>query len=90
MAQRLSNLKVGETVKFGKRWGKRTRMVITDKAHTGFPTNSVQLTNLYCDDTLGTLEAGKKANLIITRPIPSLAFMSYSHQTPIIERVLIR
>ena len=51
MAQRLSNLKVGETVKFGKRWGKRTRMVITDKAHTGFPTNSVQLTNLYCDDT---------------------------------------
>jgi imidazolonepropionase len=40
-------------------------------------------------DTLGSITVGKKANLIITKPIPSLAFMSYSHQTPIIERVII-
>ena len=38
---------------------------------------------------LGSITVGKKANLIITKPIPSLAFIPYSHQTPIIERVLI-
>lgn len=51
MAQRLSTLSVGDTVKFGTRWGKRTRFVITDKNHYGFPSNSVQLSNLLCDDT---------------------------------------
>ena len=40
-------------------------------------------------DILGSITIGKKANLIITRPIPSLAFIPYSHQTPIIERVII-
>jgi len=40
-------------------------------------------------DTLGSITIGKKANLIITKPIPSLAFIPYSHQTPIIERVII-
>ena len=40
-------------------------------------------------DSLGSITIGKKANLIITRPIPSLAFISYSHQTPIIEKVII-
>ena len=39
-------------------------------------------------DTLGSITIGKKANLIITRPIPSLAFIPYSHQTPIIEKVI--
>ena len=40
-------------------------------------------------DILGSITVGKKANLIITRPIPSLAFIPYSHQTPIIERVIL-
>jgi len=40
-------------------------------------------------DILGSITIGKKANLIITNPIPSLAFIPYSHQTPIIERVII-
>jgi len=40
-------------------------------------------------DILGSVTIGKKANLIITRPIPSLAFIPYSHQTPIIEKVII-
>ena len=40
-------------------------------------------------DTLGSITKGKKANLIITKPIPSLAFIPYSHQTPIIEKVII-
>ena len=40
-------------------------------------------------DSLGSITVGKKANLIITKPLPSLAFMSYSHQTPIISHVII-
>ncbi len=40
-------------------------------------------------DILGSITPGKKANLIITKPISSLAFIPYSHQTPIISRVLI-
>lgn len=40
-------------------------------------------------DVLGSITVGKKANLIITRQIPSLAFIPYSHQTPIIEKVII-
>ncbi len=40
-------------------------------------------------DILGSITVGKKANLIITRPVPSLAFIPYSHQTPVIEKVLL-
>ena len=40
-------------------------------------------------DTLGSITIGKKASLIITKPIPSLAFIPYSHQTPIIEKVIV-
>ena len=40
-------------------------------------------------DTLGSITIGKKGNLIITKPLPSLAFIPYSHQTPIIEKVII-
>ena len=40
-------------------------------------------------DILGSVTVGKKANLIITRPVPSLAFIPYSHQTPVIEQVLL-
>ena len=40
-------------------------------------------------DTLGSITIGKKASLIITKPIPSLAFIPYSHQTPIIEKVIL-
>ena len=40
-------------------------------------------------DQLGSITVGKKANLIITKPVPSLAFIPYSHQTPVIEKVLL-
>ena len=40
-------------------------------------------------DILGSITIGKKANLIITRPVPSLAFIPYSHQTPVIEKVIL-
>ena len=38
---------------------------------------------------LGSITIGKKANLIITKPVPSLAFIPYSHQTPIINKVIL-
>ena len=38
---------------------------------------------------LGSITIGKKANLIITKPVPSLAFIPYSHQTPVIEHVIL-
>lgn len=40
-------------------------------------------------DRLGSITRGKKASLIITRSIPSLAFIPYSHQTPFIERIIV-
>ena len=40
-------------------------------------------------DQLGSITVGKKANLIITKQLPSLAFIPYSHQTPIIEKVIL-
>lgn len=40
-------------------------------------------------DVLGSITVGKKANLIITKPIPSLAFIPYSHQTPVIETIIL-
>ena len=40
-------------------------------------------------DQLGSITVGKKANLIITKPVPSLAFIPYSHQTPVIDRIIL-
>ena len=41
------------------------------------------------EDEAGSITKGKRANLIITRPLPSLAFIPYCHQTPFIERIII-
>ena len=38
----------------------------------------------------GSITRGKMANFYITKPLPSLAFMPYAHQTPIIERVILK
>lgn len=40
-------------------------------------------------EKVGSITIGKKANLIITKPLPSLAFIPYSHQTPIIKQVIL-
>lgn len=40
-------------------------------------------------DKVGSITIGKKANLIITKPLPSLAFIPYSHQTPIIKQIIL-
>lgn len=39
-------------------------------------------------DKLGSITIGKKAKLIITERIPSLAFIPYSHQTPFIKQII--
>ena len=41
-------------------------------------------------DTIGSITPGKLANLIITRPVPSLAYLPYAFGTDHIERVMIR
>jgi imidazolonepropionase len=38
---------------------------------------------------LGSITIGKKANLIITRPIPSLAYLPYSFGHNLVDRVMI-
>ena len=38
----------------------------------------------------GSITRGKMANFYITKPLPSLAFMPYAHQTPIIERIVLK
>ena len=38
----------------------------------------------------GSITVGKKANLFITRPIPSLAYLPYSFGTNLIDKVMIK
>jgi imidazolonepropionase len=38
---------------------------------------------------LGSITAGKKANLIVTKPIPSLAYLPYSFGSNLIERTML-
>ena len=39
--------------------------------------------------SMGSLTKGKRASLVVTKPLPSLAFIPYSYQTPYIERIII-
>lgn len=39
-------------------------------------------------DLLGSITKGKKASLIITKKLPSLAYIPYSHQTPFIKEII--
>jgi imidazolonepropionase len=40
-------------------------------------------------DEVGSVTVGKRANLVITRPIPSLAFLPYAFGSNLVERVMI-
>lgn len=44
---------------------------------------------LEISDQLGSIAKGKKANFIVTKPIPSLAYLPYRFADSIIERVII-
>jgi imidazolonepropionase len=55
--------------------------------------NACTLNSAYAmgiSDIAGSVTEGKLANLIITRPLPSIAYIPYCHQTPYISRVLLR
>ena len=54
--------------------------------------NACTLNSAYAmgvSDIAGSITKGKRANLVITRPLPSLAFIPYCHQSPFIEKVII-
>lgn len=54
--------------------------------------NAVTLNSAYAmgvSDIAGSITKGKRANLVITRSLPSLAFIPYCHQTPFIDKVII-
>lgn len=41
-------------------------------------------------DEVGTISIGKKANIILTTPVPSLAYMPYAFGSNLIDKVMIR
>ena len=41
-------------------------------------------------EELGSITPGKLASIIVTKPLPSLAFIPYCHQTPFISKILLR
>jgi imidazolonepropionase len=54
--------------------------------------NAATLNGAYAIDAahqLGSIAIGKKANIIITAPMPSLAFLPYSFGSNLVERVII-
>lgn len=55
--------------------------------------NACTLNSAYAmeiSDAVGSITAGKLANLIITKRIPSLTWIPYCYQTPFIDRVILR
>lgn len=55
--------------------------------------NACTLNSAYAmgiSDVAGSITAGKLANLIITKRIPSLTWIPYCYQTPSIDRVILR
>lgn len=55
--------------------------------------NACTLNSAYAmgiSDVAGSITAGKLANLIITKRIPSLTWIHYCYQTPFIDRVILR
>jgi imidazolonepropionase len=43
-----------------------------------------------CAHELGSISIGKKANLIITKPVPSLAYLPYAFGSNLLEQVMIK
>lgn len=41
------------------------------------------------ENSLGTIAVGKKANLMLTRPIPSLAYIPYAFGSDLIQSVIL-
>ncbi len=45
---------------------------------------------MHLQDEVGSITIGKKANLIFTKPIPSLAYLPYSFGSNLIDNVMIQ
>lgn len=43
-----------------------------------------------CGADYGSIAAGKTANLIVTRPMPTFAFLPYAYATPFIDRIYLK
>ncbi|MGZ8525438.1 MAG: amidohydrolase family protein, partial [Chitinophagaceae bacterium] len=55
--------------------------------------NAATINGAYAMDLqkeLGSITVGKKANLILTKPVPSLAYIPYSFGSNLIDKVMIR
>jgi imidazolonepropionase len=42
------------------------------------------------EDLVGSITKGKLANLILTKPIPSIAYLPYSFGTNLIDKVILK
>ncbi len=54
--------------------------------------NAITINSAYAmglSEELGSIARGKKANLFITKPIPTLEFMPYSYGSNKVERVIL-
>jgi imidazolonepropionase len=54
--------------------------------------NAATLNGAYAmglEDELGSVTVGKKANLIFTRPIPSIAYLPYAFGSNLVDKVMI-
>lgn len=40
-------------------------------------------------DQVGSISVGKKANLIFTKPVPSLAYLPYAFGSNLVDKVLV-
>lgn len=55
--------------------------------------NACTLNSAYAmgvSDTMGSIAIGKTASLIVTKPLPSLAYIPYCHQSPYIRKVILQ
>ena len=54
--------------------------------------NACTLNSAYAmgiSDIVGSITKGKRANLVVTGPLPSLAYIPYCYQTPFIRRIIV-
>lgn len=60
--------------------------LLPEEAFNGVTINGADAMGLARD--YGSIAVGKRANLIITRPLPSLAYLPYAYTSPWIDRVV--
>lgn len=62
--------------------------LLPEEAINAATLNGAYAMNL--SQSYGSIAVGKVANLQITKPIPSLAFLPYAYTTPLIDKIIIR